>query len=190
VGVPQIRHVACGPATFAVSADNSAITWGGASNGELGYGAGGKKSSANPAKSDPLEGWYCHQVAAGVGFTVFLMDAGEAVRLESELVDWVMHWWLWSLLVKGKGDWQAGFALFSLTLLYRSSDSPGRFAHAFQGSLALNICHPPLLLTELPVFEPLTAAEAAELVDEEAAAGGGKGSKRKAPAGGNKSKKK
>jgi len=42
--------MACGPSTFAVAAEKSVITWGAATNQELGYGEGGKKSSANPAK--------------------------------------------------------------------------------------------------------------------------------------------
>ena len=46
----QIRSIACGPSTFAVAADSSVITWGAATNGELGYGTSGKKSSANPDK--------------------------------------------------------------------------------------------------------------------------------------------
>jgi len=46
----QLRSLSCGPATFAVAADRSVITWGAASNGELGYGKHGKKSSARPGK--------------------------------------------------------------------------------------------------------------------------------------------
>ena len=42
--------MACGPAHFVVAADSSVITWGAATNGELGYGPNGKKSSANAAK--------------------------------------------------------------------------------------------------------------------------------------------
>lgn len=67
------RSMACGPATFAVAAESSVITWGAATNQELGYGEGGKKSSANPAKCEALEGLYTHQVGAGVGFTLFLV---------------------------------------------------------------------------------------------------------------------
>lgn len=47
---PQLRSLSCGPGTFAVAADNSVITWGAATNGELGYGPSGKKSSARPDK--------------------------------------------------------------------------------------------------------------------------------------------
>ncbi len=46
----QLRSLSCGPGTFAVAADSSVITWGAASNGELGYGPQGKKSSAIPGK--------------------------------------------------------------------------------------------------------------------------------------------
>lgn len=49
----------------------------GHSNGycELGYGPGGKKSSANPDKCPSLEGITCYQVAMGFGHSVFLMNA-------------------------------------------------------------------------------------------------------------------
>ena len=50
----NIRSFACGGTTFAVAADTSTITWGGAQYGELGYGDAGKKSSANPAKARSL----------------------------------------------------------------------------------------------------------------------------------------
>lgn len=63
--------MACGPAHFVVAADNSTITWGQATNGELGYGPN-KKTSANPAKCDAVEGIPMIQVAAGVGFSLFL----------------------------------------------------------------------------------------------------------------------
>lgn len=42
-----------------------------AHNGELGYGAHGKKSSANPDKCMALEGVHVHQVCAGWGGTPF-----------------------------------------------------------------------------------------------------------------------
>jgi hypothetical protein len=45
-----------------------------ATNGELGYGKDGKKSSANAAKCEALEGAHTYQVACGVGFTLFLVD--------------------------------------------------------------------------------------------------------------------
>jgi alpha-tubulin suppressor-like RCC1 family protein len=68
------HSMACGPATFAVAAERSVITWGQATNQELGYGEGGKKSSANPAKCEPLDEVYTRAVACGVGFTLFLCD--------------------------------------------------------------------------------------------------------------------
>ncbi len=55
----NVRHLACGPGTFACTADNSVITWGAGTNGELGYGPN-KKSSANPAKvsvTAVMSGW-------------------------------------------------------------------------------------------------------------------------------------
>ena len=60
-----------------VAADDSTITWGAATNGELGYGPG-KKSSANPDKCLALEGIRMHSVTAGSGFSVFLAPAGHA----------------------------------------------------------------------------------------------------------------
>ena len=66
-----MRAMACGPAHFVVAADSSTITWGQATNGELGYGPN-KKSSANPAKCEAVEGIQMMQVAAGVGFSLLL----------------------------------------------------------------------------------------------------------------------
>ena len=57
----HVRSMACGPTTFAIAADNSVITWGAASNGELGYGPNGKKSSANPDKVRRMDGGGIHQ---------------------------------------------------------------------------------------------------------------------------------
>lgn len=74
----QIRHMACGNTTFVCAAhsggDQSVVTWGQALNQELGYGPNGKKSSANPEKCYALENVYTHQVAAGVGHMLFLVD--------------------------------------------------------------------------------------------------------------------
>lgn len=70
----NVRSVACGPYTYAVAADKSVITWGQATNGELGYGEGGKKSSANPDKCLALEGVHTQQVAGGNGFNLFLCE--------------------------------------------------------------------------------------------------------------------
>ena len=47
-----------------------------AQNGELGYGPTGKKSSANPDKVYALEGVHTHQVACGIGHTLFLVKPG------------------------------------------------------------------------------------------------------------------
>lgn len=47
-----------------------------AQNGELGYGPTGKKSSANPDKVHALEGVHTHQVACGIGHTLFLVKPG------------------------------------------------------------------------------------------------------------------
>lgn len=78
----NVRSLACGPATYAIAAEKSAVTWGAAHNNELGYGPNGKKSSANPAKVMSLEGYYTHQVAAGVGFILFLAQLDEKAMEE------------------------------------------------------------------------------------------------------------
>ena len=75
----NIRSIACGNLTNAVASETSAITWGAASYQELGYGPKGKKSSANPAKVDLLEGKLVHEVAAGVGQMLFLVDGKDDV---------------------------------------------------------------------------------------------------------------
>lgn len=78
----DLKSMACGSTTFGCAAtsggERSVITWG-HSNGysELGYGEGGKKSSANPDKCMALEGVECSQVALGAGHTLFLVDADD-----------------------------------------------------------------------------------------------------------------
>ena len=57
----NVRSMACGPGTFAVAAETSAVTWGAAHNQELAYGPTGKKSAANPDKVWALEGMHTHQ---------------------------------------------------------------------------------------------------------------------------------
>lgn len=75
----NLRSMACGPGTFAVAADKSVITWGAATNGELGYGPLGKKSCANPDKCLALDNYHTEQVACGVGFTLCLVEPAEAL---------------------------------------------------------------------------------------------------------------
>lgn len=70
----NVRSMACGPNTYAIAADYSVIIWGQAVAGELGYGPDGKKSSANPDKCNALETWHTHQVGAGLGWSLFLVD--------------------------------------------------------------------------------------------------------------------
>lgn len=75
----NIHSLTCGATTFAAAAtygeEKSTITWGHSGGySELGYGEGGKKSSANPDKCYALEGVTCHQVAMGVGHSLFLVD--------------------------------------------------------------------------------------------------------------------
>ena len=86
----NLRHMSCGPGTFAVAADNSCIAWGAAIAGELGQGPGGKKSSANPIKVDALEGATCLRTASGVGFNAFLLRDGDAAceRIKGAAAVW------------------------------------------------------------------------------------------------------
>lgn len=75
----NLASMACGATTFGVAAaaggEKSVITWGQSGGySELGYGPGGKKSSANPDKCPALEGVDCWAVALGVGHSLFLVD--------------------------------------------------------------------------------------------------------------------
>lgn len=62
----NVRSMACGPGTFAIAGERSAVTWGAAHNNELAYGRNGKKSSANPGKVMELEGMYTHQARSAL----------------------------------------------------------------------------------------------------------------------------
>lgn len=74
----DLKDMSCGSQTYAISAslegEPSVITWGQAQYGELGYGVGGRKTSANPEKCEALDAVKCQQVAMGFGHTVFLVD--------------------------------------------------------------------------------------------------------------------
>ena len=78
----DIASLSCGATTFGCCAtaggERSVITWG-HSGGycELGYGEGGKKSSANPDKCMALEGVKCLQVAMGAAHSLFLVDGDD-----------------------------------------------------------------------------------------------------------------
>jgi alpha-tubulin suppressor-like RCC1 family protein len=76
-----LRDFACGYVTFAGCSEKSAVTWGGASYGELGYGPKGKKSSAQPDLVPSLEGLATQAVAAGNGYTLFLVNKEDAKSL-------------------------------------------------------------------------------------------------------------
>lgn len=78
-----LRDFACGHVTYAACAEKSAVTWGGGLYGELGYGPSGKKSSAQPDLVPSLEGKTTHRVAAGNGFTLFLVEKEDAKDLPS-----------------------------------------------------------------------------------------------------------
>lgn len=56
--------------------ERQTVAWGHALNGELGYGAGGKKSSANPDVVPALVGAKTLQVAMGSAHSLFLVERG------------------------------------------------------------------------------------------------------------------
>ena len=69
-----------GAAHNVVHADDAVISWGsGCACGELGLGASGKKSSANPAKVDVLDGVDVAQVACGPANTMLLVESGASI---------------------------------------------------------------------------------------------------------------
>lgn len=65
----NLRHFASGAVTFSccMAGEKMCVTWGGALYGELGYGKGGKKSSANPEPVPALNGYTTVMTAGGVG---------------------------------------------------------------------------------------------------------------------------
>eukprot|EP00899_Mesostigma_viride_P007600 jgi/Mesvir1/16841/Mv15734-RA.1 len=86
----HLRHLSCGKTTWACCAEESAITWGQASSGELGYGPRGPKSCANPDKVQALEGCLTHCVTAGNGFTLFVVDKRDKNKAAlDKLPEWV-----------------------------------------------------------------------------------------------------
>ncbi|GAQ80241.1 hypothetical protein KFL_000490310 [Klebsormidium nitens] len=70
----NIRSMDCGSTSKIVSADDSCISFGNATHGELGYGPKGPKSSANAKKIDALNGFHVIKVAAGLAHTLFIVD--------------------------------------------------------------------------------------------------------------------
>lgn len=86
-----VTSIASGGATFVAAAespadgDRAVVAWGHALNGELGFGAGGKKSSANPMPVDSLRGARVRGVAAGAAFTLYLVAPDDpAVKAAGE----------------------------------------------------------------------------------------------------------
>ena len=86
----NVHSLASGGATFAAAAssvvapntpnertERETVAWGHALHGELGYGAGGKKSSANPAVVPALAGARTLQVAMGAAHSLFLVARGD-----------------------------------------------------------------------------------------------------------------
>ena len=78
-----IRDMSAGNNTFALCSEDKCVTWGQAQYGELGYGVGGKKSSANPDVVPSLTGIHTYRVACGMGHTLFLVDAAKADKFET-----------------------------------------------------------------------------------------------------------
>ena len=77
---PQVHAFACGQNHSVLSADDSVIAWGhGTASGELGFGAGAKKSAARAEKVETLEKLRVAQVACGYAHTVLLADGDSDV---------------------------------------------------------------------------------------------------------------
>ena len=77
---PQVHAFACGQNHSVLSADDSVIAWGhGTASGELGFGAGAKKSAARAEKVETLEKLQVAQVACGYAHTVLLADGDSDV---------------------------------------------------------------------------------------------------------------
>jgi len=76
----SLKHFACGNTHNVAAADSSVISWGSAClSGELGFGEGGKKSSARPDKVSALEGAAVAQIACGVANSLLLVERSAAV---------------------------------------------------------------------------------------------------------------
>ena len=83
----NVHTISLGSNHTVCHADKSVISWGtGTTNGELGFGVGGKKSSANPAKVETLEGLKVAQLACGNALSVVLAEA------EAAIVDKLPEW--------------------------------------------------------------------------------------------------
>lgn len=70
----QIRCMDSGNTHSVCGADDSIIGFGTSQYGELGFGASGPKSSANPKKIDILEGMHAISVACGLGHSLIVVD--------------------------------------------------------------------------------------------------------------------
>jgi len=82
----NVHAVDSGGSHNVVHADSSTISWGsGCLSGELGFGEGGKKSSARPDKVTSLDSVDVAQVACGPGNTFLLVEGSPAV---SKLPEW------------------------------------------------------------------------------------------------------
>eukprot|EP00123_Amoebidium_parasiticum_P016693 comp23547_c0_seq1/m.39734 comp23547_c0_seq1/g.39734 ORF comp23547_c0_seq1/g.39734 comp23547_c0_seq1/m.39734 type:complete len:469 (-) comp23547_c0_seq1:310-1716(-) len=76
-----IRSLAMGQASVLVAAEQSAVAWGNATAGELGFGLPPTpKSSSKAKKIDPLEGTTVLQVAAGYSHSLFVVEATDAAQ--------------------------------------------------------------------------------------------------------------
>ena len=83
----SIHALGVGAAHNIVHADEALIAWGsGCSAGELGFGEGGKKSSAAPAKVDSLDGVRVAEIACGPANSLLLVEASPKVAALPEFV--------------------------------------------------------------------------------------------------------
>ncbi|RZC88728.1 hypothetical protein C5167_031104 [Papaver somniferum] len=70
----NIRCMDSGTSHNFVGAEQSCISWGHATNGELGYGPEGPLCAANPKKVDVLEGMHVMSVACGSCYSMVVVD--------------------------------------------------------------------------------------------------------------------
>ena len=77
----NLRSVACGATTFAVCGETEAVTWGSAGDAASSDTDPRDPSRANPKIVDSMSGKMTHQVACGVGHTLFLVDPKDAEGL-------------------------------------------------------------------------------------------------------------
>ncbi|KAL2917962.1 hypothetical protein HK105_202376 [Polyrhizophydium stewartii] len=71
----NVRSISAGGVTLFALADDSCVSWGqSAIHGELGFGEGASRSATNADIVKALNGVRVHDVACGLGFTLFIAD--------------------------------------------------------------------------------------------------------------------